>query len=152
MSIDDDIALLQGVPTLALLGRDPLRILAIGAETRYMKDGEVLFREGDAADGGYVVQEGAFRLEPAKSADRATTVGPGTLIGELALFSETRRPLTATASEPSMVLRIPRPLFLKMLDGYPDLAYRLRNALAERAARMVGELSFARSMLRREGE
>ena len=152
MSIDDDIALLQGVPTLALLGRDPLRILAIGAETRYMKNGEVLFREGDAADGGYVVQEGAFRLAPAKNADRATTVGPGTLIGELALFSETRRPLTATASEPSMVLRIPRPLFLKMLDGYPDLAYRLRNTLAERAARMVGELGFARSMLRQEGE
>ena len=154
MTIEDDIALLQAVPTLALLGREPLRILAIGAENRYVHDGEVLFREGDAADGGYVVQEGSFRLAPERpsNAARAAVVGPGTLIGELALITETRRPLTATAQEPSSVIRIPRPLFLKMLEGYPDLAYRLREAMAARAVEMVGELGFVRSLLREESE
>ena len=43
MSIEDDIAFLERVPTLALLGRDALRILAIGAESRYLHDGNVLF-------------------------------------------------------------------------------------------------------------
>ena len=65
MSIEDDIALLHSVPTLALLGREPLRILAIGAENRSVPEGEVLFRAGEAADAGYVVQEGSFRLSPA---------------------------------------------------------------------------------------
>jgi CRP-like cAMP-binding protein len=154
MTIEDDIALLQGVPTLALLGREPLRILAIGAENRYVHAGEVLFREGDAADGGYVVQEGSFRLSPERqgNAARAAVVGPGTLIGELALITETRRPQTATAEEPSTVIRIPRQLFLKMLDGYPDLAYRLREMMAARAIDMVGELGFARGLLRYENE
>jgi CRP-like cAMP-binding protein len=154
MTIEDDIALLQGVPTLALLGREPLRILAIGAENRYVHDGEVLFREGEVADGGYVVQEGSFRLvsEGAANAVRDAVVGPGTLLGELALITETRRPLTATAQEPSSVIRIPRPLFLKMLDGYPDLAYRRREAMAARALEMVGELGAARRLLQEERE
>ncbi len=154
MTIEDDIALLERVPTLALLGREPLRILAIGAENRYVHDGEVLFREGDVADGGYVVQEGSFHLASGRTgkAVRTAVVGPGTLIGELALITETRRPLTATAQEPSSVIRIPRPLFLKMLEGYPDLAYRLREAMAARAIEMVGELGFVRGLLQQESE
>ena len=46
----------------------------------------------------------------------------GALIGELALLTETKRPVTAVAREPSSVVRIPRQLFLKTLEGYPDAA------------------------------
>ena len=35
MSIEDDIAFIERVPTLRMLGRTALRILAIGAESRY---------------------------------------------------------------------------------------------------------------------
>ena len=35
MTIEDDIAFLERIPSLRLLGRDALRILAIGAESRY---------------------------------------------------------------------------------------------------------------------
>src|SRR5262245_58757726 len=154
MTIEDDIALLRGVPTLAQLGREPLRILAIGAENRIVPDGEVLFREGDLADAGYVVQEGSFLLASERTGNeaRTTVVGPGTLLGELAPFTETRRPLTATAQEPSSVIRIPRALFLKMLDGYPDLAYRLRETMAARAIEIAGELGSVRRSLQHEGE
>ena len=68
MSIEDDIAFLERVPTLQVLGRTALRILAIGAESRYVHDGEELFSVGDHADCGYVVQEGSFTLD---GADRA---------------------------------------------------------------------------------
>ena len=36
MTIEDDIAFLERVPALAILGRDALRILAIGTENRYV--------------------------------------------------------------------------------------------------------------------
>ena len=36
MAIDDDISFYERVPTLGLLGRQALRILAIGAESRYV--------------------------------------------------------------------------------------------------------------------
>ena len=63
MSIEDDIAFIERVPTLRMLGRTALRILAIGAESRYVHQGEVLFSAGDPTDCGYVIQEGSFRLQ-----------------------------------------------------------------------------------------
>jgi len=62
MTIEDDISFFERVPTLSQLGRQALRILAIGAETRYIHGGEVLFNAGEEADGGFVVQEGRFSL------------------------------------------------------------------------------------------
>ena len=59
--------------------------------------------------------------------------GPGTLLGELALIAETKRPATAIAVEPSTVIRISRSLFLKMLEGYPEAANILRDQIAARA-------------------
>jgi CRP-like cAMP-binding protein len=134
MSIEDDIIFLEKVPTFALLGRPAVRILAIGTETKYVPGGEVLFKTGDAADCGYVIQDGSLRLKQERAgATEEITVGPGVLLGELALLIETTRPVTATAVEPSHVVRVSRSLFLKMLEGFPDAASRLRDHMATRA-------------------
>lgn len=145
MAIDDDITFLERVPTLSLLGRQALRILAIGAETRYIHSGEVLFKRGDEADGAYVIQEGRFKLS--SNDDNELTVGPCTLLGEVALFSETRRPATAKALEPSTVLRIPRFLFVRMLDSFPEAARKLREILAARLDQATREISNVRAVL-----
>jgi CRP-like cAMP-binding protein len=148
MSIEDDIAFFERVPTFNVLGRAALRILAIGAESRYVHSGEVLFNVGEPADSGFVVQEGAFDLTtgPAKGG-QTMVAGRGTLIGELALFTETVRPVTATASEPSTVVRIPRTLFLKMLEGYPEAARKLRDNLVSRADQYTNDISSVRPLL-----
>src|ERR1700749_3620104 len=104
MSIDDDVALLERVPTLRLLGRDSLRMLAIGSEQRSLHSGEYLFRQGEQADSGFVVQRGAFRIDDGAGAE--TVAGPGSLIGELALVVAMQRPSTATALENSIVIRV----------------------------------------------
>jgi CRP-like cAMP-binding protein len=148
MSIEDDIAFFERVPTLALLGRPALRILAIGAESRYVHGGEVLFKAGERADAGLVVQEGSFSLATSLSdGSKTLTVGPGTLLGELAMLTDTTRPVTATALEPSTVLRIPRNLFLKMLEGYPEAAGRLREALASRTDQSARDIFNVRRVL-----
>jgi CRP-like cAMP-binding protein len=133
MPLEDDIAFFESIPTLALLGRPALRILAIGTETKKVQSGAVLFYAGDLADCGYVVQEGSFMLEDDRPGRHEEShVGPGTLLGDLALITDTVRTETATAQEPSIVIRIPRSLFLKMLEGYPEAARSLRDAMAER--------------------
>jgi|SRR6185503_1690981 CRP-like cAMP-binding protein len=148
MTIEDDIAFFERVPTLNMLGRPALRILAIGAESRYVHPEEVLFSAGDPADAGFVVQEGTFNLT-ARQSERgdAVVVGRGTLLGELALLTETIRPVTATANEPSTVLRIPRTLFLKMLEGYPEAAQKLREIIATRADQSTQEIYGVRTIL-----
>ena len=146
MSIEDDIAFFERVPTLRLLGRTALRILAIGAETRYIHDGELLFTAGDTSDGGYVIQEGAFDLRTGGRSD-GVVVGPGTLLGELALLAETKRPATAIAREPSTVIRISRSLFLRMLEGYPEAAIQLREQIASRTEQSMREMRDVRALL-----
>jgi len=148
MTIEDDIAFLERVPMLALLGRQALRILAIGAESRYVHRGEALFTAGEPADCGFVVQEGSFRLTTAARPDDDRVVGAGTLLGELALIAETLRPVTAIAAEPSTVIRISRSLFLKMLEGFPDAARRLRDTISVRSDQMSREMESVREWLR----
>jgi CRP-like cAMP-binding protein len=149
VSLEDDIALLEQVPVLAVLGRAALRILAIGAETRNVASGAVLFYAGDLADGGYVVQNGSFLIEPDRPMrnHREITVGPGTLLGELALVTDTVRTTTATAQESSAVLRIPRSLFMKTLEGYPEAARSLREAMAARVNDWSRELEGVKAKL-----
>ena len=84
MSIEDDVALLERVPTLRLLGTTALRMLAIGSEQRNIARGDKLFTAGDEADSGFIVQHGAFRIADEHGAE--VLAGPGDLIGELALL------------------------------------------------------------------
>jgi CRP-like cAMP-binding protein len=152
MTIEDDIAFFERVPTLSTLGRPALRILAIGAESRYLHGGEVLFYAGDDADCGYLIQEGSFSLKLDDRNDRkGVTAGPGTLLGELALLVAVERPATATALEPSTVVRISRNLFLKMLEGYPDVAQRMRDGMSERVDEWTRELLKVKTALEAAG-
>lgn len=148
MTIEDDIAFFEQVPTLRVLGQQALRILAIGAESRYLHQGDTLFSAGDSADCAYVIQEGSFRLTPAnETGGKGTRLPAGALLGELALVIDTKRLATAVALEPSTVIRISRSLFLKMLEGYPDAALRLRDYMAQRADQSTREMGSVRSAL-----
>ena len=145
MSIEDDIAFLERVPALSLLGRDALRILAIGSESRYVHEGVTLFAEGEDADSAFVVQEGSFEL--VSNGGAAAIIGPGALMGELALVSEMKRPTAAIAREPSSVVRITRQLFMKMLESDPAAATRMRDAIAARVNQAATEFSRVRAIL-----
>ncbi len=147
MTIEDDIAFLERVPVLRRLGAPALRILAIGAESFSVDAGQVLFAAGEPADCAYVVQRGTFNPRPERPRDGEVIAEPGTLLGEAALLAETQRPATATAREDSIVLRISRAMFLKMLESYPEAAQRLRELIAARADQWAREMDNVRAAL-----
>jgi CRP-like cAMP-binding protein len=133
MTIEDDIAFLERIPIFRRLGSGALRIVAIGAESYSVQAGQVLFGVGEAADGGYIVQRGSFSLSTERGNEAEIIAGPGTLLGETALIAETKRPATARAREDSIVLRISRSMFLRMLEGYPDAAQRSPAAVRSKS-------------------
>jgi CRP-like cAMP-binding protein len=145
MSIEDDVALLERVPTLRLLGTTALRMLAIGSEQRDFPRGDVLFNAGDEADAGYIVQRGAFRIEDGAGAE--IIAGPGALIGELALVVAMKRPSTATALEHSSVIRVARSLFQRVLESDPAAARRLRDEFASRTSQIASDILMAGAKL-----
>jgi CRP-like cAMP-binding protein len=151
MSLEDDIAFFEQVPTFAVLGKQALRILAIGAETKRLASGAVLFYAGELADGGYVVEEGSLLLEPGTASEgKEVIVGRGTLVGEMALLTDMVCPATAIAKEPTVVVRISRSLFKKMLEGYPAAAEQLRDIMASRLNDWERELRAVRSAMKKE--
>jgi CRP-like cAMP-binding protein len=141
MSIEDDVALLERVPTFRVLGRESLRMLAIGSEQRDVPRGDFLFRLGDDADSGFVVQRGSFRIDDGGGAEM--TVGPGALLGELALVHAMRRPSTATALEYSTAIRIARSLFQRVLESDPAAALRLRDEFIARTSQLASDILIA---------
>lgn len=149
MSIEDEIGLLERVPTLRRLGGGALRSLAIAAESLSLQAGDVLFSAGDTADGAFVVQQGSLSLKPDGAGQNEIVAGPGTLLGETALLAPTKRPATAIAREPARVLRVSRATFLKILDSYPEAAQRLREVLASRADHWAKEMENIRAALTR---
>jgi CRP-like cAMP-binding protein len=149
MTIEDEIALLERVPTLRRLGAGALRSLAIAAESLSLQAGEVLFSAGDAADSAFVIQQGALELRPEGGSDEDVIAGPATLLGETALLAPTVRPATAIAREPARVLRVSRAVFLKILDSYPEAAQRLRELLVSRSDQWAREMDNIRAALAR---
>lgn len=145
MTIDDDVALLERVPTLRLLGNEALRMLAIGSEQRALARGDTLFYQGDDADCGFVVQYGTFRIQDETGAE--IVAGPGALIGELAMVVAMRRPSTATATEHSSVVRIARSLFQRVLESDPAAARRLRDEFAKRSSQIASDILMAGARL-----
>ena len=145
MSIEDDVALLERVPTLRLLGTAALRMLAIGSEQRDFARGDILFKAGDDADAGFVVQRGAFRI--ADDGGVEMVAGPGALIGELALVVAMPRPSTATALEYSSALRVARSLFQRVLESDPAAARRLRDEFASRTSQIASDILMASAKL-----
>jgi len=145
MSIEDDVALLERVPTLRLLGTDALRMLAIGSEQRNVARGDLLFNEGDDADAGFIVQRGAFRIGNGAGAE--IVAGPGALIGELALVVAMQRPSTATALEHSSVIRVARSLFQRVLESDPAAARRLRDEFVGRTSQIANDILMAGAKL-----
>jgi CRP/FNR family transcriptional regulator, cyclic AMP receptor protein len=82
-------AVLHNVPVFGGLGPEQLTLLAGCASNVRFRDGEVLFREGDAADTFYVVRHGSVALEtfvPARGGITIETLEAGEVVGWSWLF------------------------------------------------------------------
>ena len=134
MALDQDISQLARIPMLGVLEEGALRLLAFSCESRLLRAGDALFREGERASCGYYVVTGSFLMNSAVPGTAPLVVGEGVLLGETALLRETVRPATCLAERPSSVLRISRSLFTRVLREHPDSARRVQAFLARRLA------------------
>ncbi|WP_413991753.1 cyclic nucleotide-binding domain-containing protein [Labrys okinawensis] len=145
MALDEDMVLLAQVALFRDMDRDALRLLAFSSERRRLRAGDTLFRKDDISEYSFVVVSGSITLI---DDDVATAiVGPGTLIGEMALVSETRRPTTAIAREPTVILRLSRQMFRRTLEEYPATAARIAAELRQRVLEISNELAEVKKRL-----
>ncbi|MEO1198616.1 MAG: Crp/Fnr family transcriptional regulator [Pseudomonadota bacterium] len=142
-----DVDLMRSIPLFSHFSEDQLRLIAFSAEPIEVFAGTTLFRDGSRARGGYVVTAGEIRLTPSDPDQSELDVGPGSLIGELALFAPVTRPATAVVVADARLIDISRDLLLRVLDEYPDMAKRLQKFLSSRLELLVRDLSVAERAL-----
>ena len=143
MALDTDLDELAHIEIFAVFEREALKGLILGAETRMLRAGDVLFRRGEAAEGGYLLVAGSVALEGREPGAPAEKIlRPLTLLGETALVAATTRPVTALACEPSTVLRIPRARFHQCLEKHPATALRVRQFFKDRLLQFTRGLRF----------
>ncbi len=137
MALENDMAVLARVPMFATLGDDQLRLIAFGAEPYDLVEGRRLCRAGDMAECAFVLTSGTLaRLAGDDEDDQIerSFSEPGTLIGELSLLTRCEWQSTIIAQTQCRLLRLPRPLFRRILDEYPNTALDIKE-------RMTADLS-----------
>jgi len=96
--------------------------------------GSLLFRDGDAGDAMYVIQEGRVRIYKELPTGEKTLayLGAGDFFGEMALLSGKPRTATAEVVEPTRLFAIDAKTFGSMIRGSGEIALRLIQRMAER--------------------
>lgn len=103
------------------LPADVLRRLAAAGADRRLSTGEQLFRQGDLADGMYIIEDGLIALH-FDEFKPSLVMGPGNVLGEFALITERgRRTATAIAATPCHLRHVDRVTFDHLLDTEPAL-------------------------------
>lgn len=109
---------------------------------RLTKDA-MLFHEGEASRGFYLVQAGAINVHRVNAAGKEQVIHifrAGESFAEAALASPTGYPADARALEPTQVLLVQKDGILELLKRQPELALRMLGSMSGHLRVLVGQL------------
>src|SRR5262245_52020831 len=106
-------------------------LTAIDDKPLRLEDGQPLFTQGQPADGRmFIVRSGTIVLRSGRKI--LDKVGPGGILGEMALIDPAPRSATAVAGPGCTVSAVTEPMFRKLVTHVPGLALEMMRILARR--------------------
>jgi len=122
------VTVLHRAPLFAEVPGQALVAVARLLEEVHVESGTTFIARGALEDWLYVVAAGSARVHVG---DRTLArLGPGAVVGELAVLVPAPRAASATAVEPSLLLRLRRRPFEELLEDRPEIARALIHTLA----------------------
>jgi CRP-like cAMP-binding protein len=131
---------LRNTPLFANLPPEDLRRVAEIASPRHYEKKESIFREGERADGFYVVGEGRvkiFKLSESGKEQVLHLIGPGQSFAEATIFEGGTFPAHAEALEGCDLIFLPKRPFTDLLERNPRIALRMMASLSRWLKRMT---------------
>lgn len=130
MARDEKIDLLRTVPLFhGLRDRDLKRISALTDIVDLPADRRIM-SQGDRGAEMFVLVSGTARVERAGAL--VSDVGPGDVLGEIALLDGGPRTATVTLTKDSRLLVLARREFQTLLDEFPDVRLHILETVARR--------------------
>lgn len=142
------IQTLQRVPLFADLTETEMRFLAERAVPRQFAPGELIFSEGQACAGLYVIESGRVRIFKSSASGREQVLaidGPGSSVAELPVFDGGNYPASAAAVDETTLLFVSKQEFHSLCLVHPKVALKVLRVVGKRLRGLVGiieELSF----------
>ncbi|MEA2461443.1 MAG: hypothetical protein QOH90_1620 [Actinomycetota bacterium] len=119
--------------------RPTLEGLAGAMKKETVHAGDVLIRQGEAADDFFIVEQGAFKVtsrgEAGQQEVEVNQLGDGDYFGEIGLLENVERTATVTATSDGTVYRVGGREFLDHLSQTPSPPAMLLSAVATRLSR-----------------
>lgn len=152
------------LPMFSGLNDAQQKALAQCAEMQRFTPDQILFHEGDQADGFFILVKGRVKMRKTSQSGHEIVLhlaSPPNMIGCRALTREgSRYPADAVAMDPVEALRFTRALFLKAVSNVPDVffgllidmnqrlseIYTLQAALMEPVERRIASLIMQQSL------
>lgn len=105
-------------------------------EDRYdeFKQGQTIFKEGDSGSTMYVVLAGSVKLSV--KGQEVENLGPGGVLGEMALIDTVPRSATATAATDCKLVPIDMKRFTFLVQQTPHFSVQIMRVIADRLRRM----------------
>jgi len=95
--------------------------------------GQTLFERGDPGDVLYIVAEG--QVEVRAGEQLLEIIGPGGIVGEMALIDDQPRMATAIAHTDCLLTPVSRTHFLTLVQRNPRFALQVMRVMADRLRR-----------------
>lgn len=130
LTIVEKVICLQNVDVFSELPTEQLSYLAAIAEEVSFSEGDEVYRRDEASDALYVVLHGRVRIH--RDDEELAIEEPDDAFGTWALFEETPRVATATATEDTSLLRIDREDFLDILTDHVQITENVMKTLVGR--------------------
>ena len=108
--------------------------IGIGGRILYCEDGEVIFKENSVGDEMYIIESGRVEISQ-RITGRKTTIavfGKGDFFGEMSIFTDTPRSVTATAIGRTMLISFSMTEILHLIQTDLRFAMTLLEALIKR--------------------
>jgi predicted acylesterase/phospholipase RssA/CRP-like cAMP-binding protein len=127
-------AFLAGIPLFASLDEATRLELARELEPVDVTAGQVIFRQGDAGEGLFVVVSGRLRVSVAADGPERVLydLGRGAIVGEMALVTDRPRAATVHAVRDSDLLLLRVSSFMSLLERSPALVSGVMRLLVDR--------------------
>lgn len=137
------VCVLRSCQLFTGLPLEDLEKIADITDVKRLEKGEYLFREGDPAQGFYIVQRGAVNVHRVTGTGKEQVIHvfrTGDSFAEVAVASPTGYPADARAVEATQVFLVQKAGILALLKRQPQLALRMLGSMSSHLRLLVGQI------------